>query len=211
MHREGLDYILQRTILCFIKHRIVSTHNHICALWCGYNLPGTRWGVGLPSHQCVWFVWIILIIIVISLGQILLSYITNTSRTHAHTHLRTHTHTRTHSREHTHPYIAVAVQDVAVRWVSGDQTMTELTPHFRRFSWRTMAGRCSFKKTVRGRLGIRDSFGCFSRIKKCIGRIETRTRDRVCFQSIRTGWDISRYDRARIATCSLLTATDRQI
>ena len=36
-----------------------------------------------------------------------------------------------------------------------------------------------------------------------------RTRDRKCFQSMRTVWDISRDDRARIGTCSLLTPTGR--
>ena len=42
-------------------------------------------------------------------------------------------------------------------------------------------------------------YGCFSRIKKMLGRTEMRTRDRM----------ISRGDRARIATCSLRTSTDR--
>ena len=37
-----------------------------------------------------------------------------------------------------------------------------------------------------GRLGVRDSFGCFSRIEKLLGQTETRTHDRTCFQSIRT-------------------------
>ena len=41
------------------------------------------------------------------------------------------------------------------------------------------------------------AFVCFSRIKKLLGRTETRTRER-----------ISRDNRARMATCSLLTATD---
>ena len=43
---------------------------------------------------------IILVIIIIRLGQILLSYITNTSRTHVHAR----THTRTRMREHTHTH-----------------------------------------------------------------------------------------------------------
>ena len=43
---------------------------------------------------------IILIIIIISLGQILLSYIANTSRTHARTHARAQA--RTHARMHAH-------------------------------------------------------------------------------------------------------------
>ena len=61
----------------------------------------------------------------------------------------------------------------------------------------------------RGRRGIRYGFWCFPRIKKMLGRIETRTRDRIYCQTIRTVRDISRDDRARIATCSLRTQTDR--
>ena len=51
------------------------------------------------------------------------------------------------------------------------------------------------------------AFGCFSRVKKLLGRTETRTRERTCIQSIRTVWDIFRDDRARVAI-SLLSATD---
>ena len=36
------------------------------------------------------------------------------------------------------------------------------------------------------RRGIRDSFECFSRIKKLLGRTETPSCDRMCFQKIRT-------------------------
>ena len=42
-----------------------------------------------------------------------------------------------------------------------------------------------------------------------LGRTDTQTRERKDLQSIRTVWDISRDDRAKIATCSLRTATDR--
>ena len=42
-----------------------------------------------------------------------------------------------------------------------------------------------------------------------LGRIEMQTRDRKYCQTIRTVRDISRDDRARIATCSLRTQTDR--
>ena len=49
----------------------------------------------------------------------------------------------------------------------------------------------------------------FFAYKKILGRTEMRTRDRICFQTIRSVRDISRDDRARIATCSLRTATDR--
>ena len=46
--------------------------------------------------------------------------------------------------------------------------------------------------------------------KKLLGRTEARTRDMMYCQTIRTVRDISRDDRARIATCSLRTPTDRQ-
>ena len=42
-----------------------------------------------------------------------------------------------------------------------------------------------------------------------LGRTETRTRDRMYFQIIWSVRDISRDDRARIATCRLRTPTDR--
>ena len=42
-----------------------------------------------------------------------------------------------------------------------------------------------------------------------LGRTETRTRDRIYSQTMRTVRDISRDDRARITTCSLRTLTDR--
>ena len=41
------------------------------------------------------------------------------------------------------------------------------------------------------------------------GRTETRTRDRIYCQTMRTFRDISRDNRARIATCSLRKLTDR--
>ena len=44
--------------------------------------------------------------------------------------------------------------------------------------------------------------------KKMLGRIETRTRDMIYCQTIRTVRDISREDRARIAICSLRTPTE---
>ena len=49
----------------------------------------------------------------------------------------------------------------------------------------------------------------FFAYKKLLGRTETRTRERMYCQTIRTVRDISRDDRARIATCSLRTPTDR--
>ena len=85
---------------------------------------------------CMKYRIIILIIIIISLGQIILSYMANTSLTHARTHACTRTHLRTH------PPTAVAVQVVAVRWVGVRPTMTKLMSPFHLFRWRWMAGRC---------------------------------------------------------------------
>ena len=58
-------------------------------------------------------------------------------------------------------------------------------------------------------VGIRDSLWMFFSYKKMLGRSETRTRERKYLGRIRSVWDISRGDRARIATCSLQTSTDR--
>ena len=61
-------------------------------------------GKSLVCLICMKYRIIILIIIIISLGQILLSYIANTSRTHAcqrtraHACASTHTHRRRHRR-----------------------------------------------------------------------------------------------------------------
>ena len=48
----------------------------------------------------------------------------------------------------------------------------------------------------------------FFAYKKMLGRIETRTRDRIYCQTTRTVRDISREKYARITTCSLRTPTD---
>ena len=84
---------------------------------------------------CMKYRIILLIIIIISLGQIILSYMANTSRTHACIYARTHTHTRAHTRAHTHvhtrahaharPPTAVTIKVVAVRWVGVRPTMTK--------------------------------------------------------------------------------------
>ena len=73
----------------------------------------------------------------------------------------------------------------------------------------TMAGRCFIQ--INNARATQYSQQCwrFFAYKKILGRTETRTSDRMYCQSIRTVWDISRDDRARIATCSLLTPTDR--
>ena len=65
------------------------------------------------------------------------------------------------------------------------------------------------QQTIQRRSAFAIVYGCFSRIKKMLGRTETRTRERKYLGRIRSVWDISRGDRARIATCSLRTLTDR--
>ena len=72
---------------------------------------------------CMKYMLIILIIILIILGEILLSYVANTSRTHARTraHTYSHAHARPH-KTHTHTHTAVSVQvrcvGVAQAWRS---------------------------------------------------------------------------------------------
>ena len=67
---------------------------------------------------CMKYRIIFLIIIFISLGQIILSYMANTSRTHARTHAHTrapaHTHRRARARAHSPT--AVTIQVIAVTW-----------------------------------------------------------------------------------------------
>ena len=60
---------------------------------------------------CMKYRIIILIIIIISMGQILLSYIANTSRKHA----RMHTGANALTRAHTHTAVA-AIQIIVIRW-----------------------------------------------------------------------------------------------
>ena len=128
----------------------------------------------------------ILIIIIIILGQIFLSYIANTSRTHAHA--RTHTHRR--SRHTGYRYSVAPNRDGPLRWRQCRSLAIEIN-------------------TGSGGPVLPEVLGVF-RLQKNLGRTETRTRDRMYCQTIRTVRDISQDDRARIATCSLRTPTDRQ-
>ena len=147
---------------------------------------------------------IILIIIIISLGQLLLSYIANTSRMHARTHACKHTRARAHT--HTHRHRRSGCRCSMGRW---RPTVTELRP----FKLVPLAinGRSLLhsNKHWRGRPGFSELLGVFSHMTKLLGRTETRTRDRMYCQTIRTVRDISRYDRARIATAQFANV-DRQ-
>ena len=150
----------------------------------------------------------------------ILSYMANTSRTHActhaHTHIHTqmHTHTCTHAqtrtREQAHPPTAVTVEVVAVTRAVCAQSSRRcalFSPVPLAMNGRSVLY-CNKQSRVRG--GIRDSFGCFSRLKQILGRTETPIRDRMYCRTIRTVRDISRDDRARIVSCSLRTPTDRE-
>ena len=111
------------------------------------------------------------------MGQILLLYIANTSRTHRH------------CRRTGYRYSVAPNHDGPLRWRQCRSLAIEIN---------TGAG---------GPVSPR--FWVFLAYKKILGRTETRTRDRMYNQSIRTVWDISRDDRAKIATCSLRTSTYR--
>ena len=99
------------TLLVFSVSLICHRHVHIgnqylIRFMCLYELD-TLAGVPVGGKSTVCLIcmkyWIIILIIIIKrLGEILLLYIANTSRTHARMHARTHasTHARTHSLTH---------------------------------------------------------------------------------------------------------------
>ena len=67
------------------------------------------------------------------------------ARTHTHTHTQTHTYTctHTHTLAHTHtPTHSCCRSGCCCSMSRWRPTMTELTSRFRRFRWRSMAGRC---------------------------------------------------------------------
>ena len=115
--------------------------------------------------------------------------------THARAHARAHMH-HTHRRRR-----LTAVQ--AILFGGAQPTVTTR-------STCDNADRWPFKSTHEVGTPIFPRFWKFFAYKKILGRTETRTRDRMYRQTIRTVRDISRDDRARIATCSLRTLTDRQ-
>ena len=81
---------------------------------------------------CMKYRILFVIIIIISLGQTIISYMTNTSRAHAGMH--THTHTNTHAHMNTPTAIVGLV--VAYRWVGVRPTITKLKPPVLLFRWR---------------------------------------------------------------------------
>ena len=115
---------------------------------------------------------------------------------HARTHARVHT--RAHTRAHTPPSppYRLSLFGGAKPTVTARSTCDN-------------AGRWPFKSTHKLATQFTRGFGSFARIKKLLGRTETRTRNRMYCQTIPIVRDISQDDRARIATCSLRMLTDR--
>ena len=171
------------------NHNIVSLHYMLLAY-----IPAE--GKSSVCLICMKYRIIILIIIIISLDKILSSYIANTSRTHG----RTHAHTRVHAHPHT---------TVAVRCFGAPNHDSVMVGRTLSDAGETMADRRLIEINRRTGHPISQRFWKFFAYKKMLGRTETRTRDRIYCQTMRTVRDISRDDRARIATCSLRTLTDR--
>ena len=117
-----LEYVTHR-VSCSIV--ILACHsNYLNILTSRVPLEGKSSGCLI----CMKYRKIILIIIIISLGQILFSYIANTSRTHKWTY--THTRVRTHTREcvhspsymHHHRRIAIRCQSTVTARSPGDNS-----------------------------------------------------------------------------------------
>ena len=111
-----------------------------------------------------------------------------------------------HGRTHAHtPRTTVAVRCVGAP--NSDYVMVGRTL----FAGETMADRrLNEINYARATLYARQFF--FPRINKILGRNETLTRDRMncqTIQSVRFTETIEQDDRARIATCTLRTLTDR--
>ena len=90
------------------------------------------------------------------------------------THACMHAHTHTHTHTHTH-----------IGWWR--PTVTELTTPFAGSAGDQWPVAASFKYTLVQATRFPRGFGwVFFTYKKWVGRTETRTHDRMCFQSIRT-------------------------
>ena len=123
------------------------------------------------------------------------------TRTHTHTCVRSHPCERVHTNPpHTHTH---RLRRIAIRWVCASQPWW---PAPLTIADQSLAIEIN---TVTGG-PVSPRFWVFFAYKKLLGRTDTRTRERMYCQMIRTVRDISRDDRARIATCSLRTPTDRQ-
>ena len=148
---------------------------------------------------CMKYRIIILIIIIISLGQILYCIL---QIHHACAHARAHKRTRAHARACTRAHTAVAAVTVRRTGYRNSMSPNRDSP-LRLRQCRSLA----IQITTRTGDPITPIFWMFFAYKTLLGRTETRTRDRMCFQTIRTVTD----DRTGIATCRLRTPTDRHI
>ena len=131
---------------------------------------------------CMKYMIIILInIIIISLGEILLSYIAQHithARTHTciHAHVRTHVHICMHVHTHTHTPPSPFRFDVSVA-PKRDEVNAP-------FSLAFMAGSWVMKINTRAGDPIFQRFWMFFAYQKLLGRTETQTHDRVYCQTI---------------------------
>ena len=126
---------------------------------------------------------ILLIIIIISLGQILLSYIANT-----HAHMHTRAHASTHTRADTHR------RRRRRRRHSLTGHRYSVAPSRERPLRLRQCRSLAIQMNTRQHDTISPRFLMFFAYKKMLGRIETRTRDRIYCQTIRIVRDISRDD-----------------
>ena len=102
----------------------------------------------------------------------------------AHTHAHTRAHTRTHTAVATSPPYRPSLFGGAQPTVTARSACDN-------------AGRWPVKSTHELATRFTRGFGSFSRIKKLLGRTETRTRYRMYCQTVRIVRDISRDDRTR--------------
>ena len=157
-----------------------------------------------PVHNkwcliCMKYRIIILIIIIISLGEFLLSHIANPYRKHARractgararTHI--HAHTLAHTRTQARGFSRTRARTHTTRWRrSGSMSrwrpsVTKLTHPFRLFRWHAWPGSWVIQINPRAADQISPRFWMFFASKKLLGRTKTRTRDRMYCQSIRT-------------------------
>ena len=114
----------KQQVLCWVAWIPMSDRNslQLTTFLVGNIIPTRRVPVEGKSSEClICMKYRIIIFIIISLGQKELSYIVNTSRTHACARTRAHacasTHTRTHACTHARTHTAIApVQVSAIRW-----------------------------------------------------------------------------------------------
>ena len=129
---------------------------------------------------CMKYRIIALIIIIISLGQKLISCFANTSHTltHTHAHALTHTHTHTRARAHTHRRRRSGCRCSMGR---GSPTVPQLTPLFEVSPAIDGLSLVQSNKQWRRRHGFREFLGVFRVYKKILDRTETRTRESIMF------------------------------